>query len=381
VNVLHRIRILLTGLIRRPVRTGERATLHASRRMRSRRGARLSIFLFPAFVLVAHGVVLLLLSDPRVRDPEYGRRAARLRERLQENPGRPLVVVLGSSRTAMGVRAAEWEEIRPNDSARPDPLIFNMAVLGSGPMMELMALRRIYADGFRPDVVLLEYWPPFFHYDGGWDETNRVAENRLMDCDRELVRNYFPDPARIEREMDWQRINTIYANRERLLGILSPNWLPATRRSEAGWTNLDPWGWIPGFDMKPDQTEWRTKAVANCASIYKPVFDQYRFSATAEHAMRESVALAREHGATVGFIYLPESSEFRKLYPPRVEQVATNRLAKMSHELSVPVLNCRLWMPDTAVVDGFHLSRSGAAEFSRRLGPAIAGMFSSGATP
>lgn len=348
-------------------------------RTRSRRGARRALVAGAVLVLAVNGLALLALSDARVRDPEYGRRATRLRDRVKENPTRPVVVVLGSSRTAMGVSPTEWEATRPNDPSRPDPLLFNMANLGGGPVMELMTLRRLYADGFRPNVVLIEYWPAFFHYEDGWAEPNRIVTDRLMECDRQLVRDYFPDPARTEAAMDARRLNPLFANRERLLMSAMPSWIPPVRRADAGWTGLDPWGWLPGYDLKPDQTDWRAQAVENCSKIYRPVFAKYRISPVADRAVREAVALARENGAAVGFVFLPESSEFRNLYPQRVTQRAGEHLSKLSRELNVPVIDCRDWMPDGSIVDGFHLSKVGAGEFTRKLGPAIAKTF--GAQP
>ncbi len=375
--VLRVIRLLLLPLTRAvtSASAGERPAPRPHRRTWSRRGARSALAWFPAVVLVAHGAVLLALEDPRVRDPEYGLRTARLRERMAENPNRPLVLIVGSSRTAMGVCPAEWEAIRPRDTAHPDPLLFNMAILGSGPMMELMVLRRVYADGFRPAVVLIEYWPPFLASEETWAETNRISVDRLMDCDRQFVRDYFPDPGRLEREMDHRRMSPIFANRARLVNNIAPTWLPPAWRASTGWDGLDPWGWLPGFDLKPEDTEFRKNAIAKCAEIYGPLLAKYRIAKDVERALRESVAVAREHGAAVGFIYLPEASEFRKLYPPKIEQAVWEHLTGLSRELNVPVIDCRAWMEDGAIVDGFHLSRTGAPAFTRKLGPAVAEMF------
>jgi hypothetical protein len=115
--------------------------------------------------------------------------------------------------------------------------------------------------------------------------------------------------------------------------------------------------------------------LAACRGIYAPLFASFRISPTAERAMRGAVALARQHGAQVGFIFLPEASEFRAWYPPQVEQLAREHLAVISRELAVPVINAREWMDDGLFVDGFHLSRIGAAEFTRKLGPAVAATF------
>jgi hypothetical protein len=256
-----------------------------------------------------------------------------------------------------------------------------MSVLGSGPVMELMTLRRIYADGFTPSVVLLEYWPPFLGSDASWAETNRIATDRLLDCDRPLVRGYFPDPDRIEREMDRQRVNPIFASRARLMNHVSPNAILPTQRANAAWEGLDPWGWKPGVDMKPELAQWRTDAVAMCGDIYRPLLAKYRLSRDVERALRDSVALAREHGATVGFLFMPESSDFRRLYPPRTEQKVRDHLANLSRELNVPVIDTRAWMPDDDVADSFHLSRQGAAAFTRKLGPVVAEMLDPEARP
>ena len=122
-----------------------------------------------AFVLDARfglnaGFALWLdYGPPRLRDPEYGKRLAGLQARLAENPGRPLVLAIGSSRTAMGVRPGVLE----TDGGDPRrPLLFNMALAGSGPIMELMVLRRALADGVKPAAVLVEFWPAFLREDG-----------------------------------------------------------------------------------------------------------------------------------------------------------------------------------------------------------------------
>ena len=131
---------------------------------------------------------MVLLDDlrPGLRDPEYGRRVARYRARAAENPGRPMVMVVGSSRAAMGVCPAAWEAVREQTS---DPMLFNMSLLGSGPVMELMVARRAFADGLRPALVLIEYWPPYYSE----DHPSNGRADRFPPLDRPVVRDYFPD--------------------------------------------------------------------------------------------------------------------------------------------------------------------------------------------
>src|SRR5437868_5070955 len=95
-----------------------------------------------AFVLVLQaglGVVLDCWRE-ELRDPEYGHKLARLRRRLAEHRGRPLLLALGSSRTDMGFRpeclAAATE--RDEDA----PLAFNFGLSSAGPLRQLLCLQR-----------------------------------------------------------------------------------------------------------------------------------------------------------------------------------------------------------------------------------------------
>lgn len=341
---------------------------------RARRGARTALASFALAALALNAGAMLLLDDlrPGIRDPEYARRVSRYKARVAENPGRPMVMVVGSSRTAMGVSPAAWEAVRPAPSS---PMLFNMSLLGGGPIMELMVVKRAFADGLRPPIVLLEYWPPYLYSEGKWTETQRIAIERLAPIDRPVVRDYFPNADAAQSKMRPHRWNPIWASRERLLIQLFPRSMPNKKRIDWMWNDVDDWGWKPGFDFQPGMTPERSKMLAACRDIYGPLFADYRISASADRAMREAVAVARAHGARVGFVFLPESSEFRSWYPPEAERLAQEHLAAISRELAVPVINARQWIDDGYFVDGFHLSRVGAGEFTRKLGPAVAATF------
>jgi lysophospholipase L1-like esterase len=98
--------------------------------------------------------------------------------------------------------------------------------------------------------------------------------------------------------------------------------------------------------------------------------------------VRESVKLAQAHGAAVGFVWLPESSEFRGWYTPDTERHCREYITKLCDELGTPLIDARTWAADTRLTDGFHLSRAGAAEFTRKLGPAVVRAFPTlGGTP
>ena len=42
-------------------------------------------------------------------------------------------------------------------------MLFNFGMVGAGPLVELVVLRRLLAEGVRPDLLLVEVLPPLFN--------------------------------------------------------------------------------------------------------------------------------------------------------------------------------------------------------------------------
>lgn len=340
---------------------------------RSRRKiARAAVLVFPAAVVLVHLAVLFAMDVawPRLRDPEYGRRAVQLRARVAEHPTRPLVLVFGSSRAAMGVRPSAWEDARPGTPR--DPLIFNMSAVGGGPVVELMMLRRAYDDGFRPDLVVLEYWPPLLRQDGAYADLARRDPRRLQWRDRPTLRAYSPEPDVAERWMWTSRVNVVSNNATSLVAQTDSLWLPKPWRHDGSFGALDRWGWLPGMDVQPDDDATRRKLTDHQNEHFADQLSGATVHPDSLRALREAVALARSHGAEVHFLFLPETREFQRRYPPELERESAARLASLSGELDVTVIDARDKMDDRMLADGFHLSRVGAAAFTTKFGTVVA---------
>ena len=342
-----------------------------SRRRHARRAVLCGII---ATVLAFVGFLVTIdVLVPQVRDPEYGRRASRWHARIAEHPTRPVVMVLGSSRVAMGVRPAAWEEVRPEGDRAP--LLLNMSTVGSGAVGQVMVLRRILAEGPPPDAILVEYWPPFLRGDAQFAEEKRIDPLRLGPVDRAFVKDYYVDPDATFATMRKARLNPYLEYRHRILAQLNPRWLRWSQRIDAAWDKLDPWGWLPGVADDPVGSENRLLRMEQCRPFYRDQFHDFRIDSVEDRAFRELFTLAREHGIRVGLIFLPESAEFRAWYPPEVEQATQEHLRTLAAECHVPVLNAREWMPNDATCDGFHLFRGAAATFTQRLGHEVMATF------
>lgn len=367
----------LVGTLLRVVAVVTARATHPTARPSRRRAARAGLVAFAVALVLLYGAAGLALDVawPRLRDPEYGRRTARLHERVAEYPNRPLVLVVGSSRAAMGVRPGAWETVRPGTPH--DPMLFNLSIVGAGPVTELLVVRRALADGFRPAVVLVEVWPPLLRQDDLYSEARGLIPHRLRQDDVPLLRSYFSNSGDLEREMRVARRDIFSANRNRLLLQSLPEWVGRRGRVDPTWTWLDRWGWLPGMDPAPEDSETRRRLTnQNCAACQARLAG-WTVHPNSDRALREIVATVRASGAEVGFVHLPESTEFRGWYPPEVESASQTYLAALSGELGVPVIDARTWMDDLDLADGFHLTRGGAGRFTARLGLAVAATFPS----
>jgi hypothetical protein len=353
-------------------RAGRNSTAKHADRSQLRGRSRRTIAIFVLATLAINAAAILILDEvrPGLRDPEYSRRISSLKERLAENPQRPLVLVVGSSRTAMGICPREWEASRDLKAGSPDLLLFNLSLIGGVPILESIVTQRAFADGIKPAAILLEYWPPLFN-----EERENIAcasIDRMGARDRSILHNYHAGTDSIEQDLLSNRLNPLYASRNRLLAQLLPKWISSSQRIDWMWNDLDGWGWKPGCDFKTSPSEPRAILTRQARDAFKRLFAGYQIDPREDRAFRDTIEFARQHNVQVGLIYMPESSEFRAWYPPSIEKAAREHFSQLIQELGVPVIDARSWMDDGLFADGFHLTRIGAAEFTLKLGPAIA---------
>lgn len=210
------------------------------------------------------GLALVLeYGRPGVRDPEYARRLTSLRACRDRLPGSPLVLALGSSRVAMG--------IRPESPDRPgresEPLLFNYGLVGAGPVLQLLCLHRLLEDGIRPDLVLVEYWPPFLDQEGSRAEETRFDPLRLGGRDLILAGRYFRPGQRLYSRWWAAQLFPEFSYRLILFNQLLPAWLPWRERQDTRWGTLDASGWLSPRAGPPGNTRrcWPT-----CAGTMSP---------------------------------------------------------------------------------------------------------------
>src|SRR5262245_46963897 len=188
---------------------------------------------------------------PGLRDPEFYRKLARLRDRRGERPAAPVVLALGSSRVYTGLR---FGSVNDEVATPEDALLFNAGLLGAGPLLQLLALDRMLRAGERPDAVVMEFWPPLLA-DGAWsEEDKRIAANRLSFRDVDLVSRYAADPDRVRSQWWAARRLPAFGQRFVVRGLTVPAWDPFDRRLSTVWEGMDDWGWRTEKERSDDAT-------------------------------------------------------------------------------------------------------------------------------
>lgn len=154
---------------------------------------------------------------------------------------------------------------------------------------------------------------------------------------------------------------------------LMSSWLPDSQRTDSTFEKINEWGWLPGH--KYSSPELIEAGHAASAGFYVPLFRDYRISPDAERAFETAVEKLRTAGVCVGMLYMPESARFRSFMPPESAKLAETHLEQTRLRLNLPLIDCRGWVSDDQLPDGFHLTQPGATEFTRKLVPAITDTF------
>jgi hypothetical protein len=301
--------------------------------------------------------------QPELRDPEYGYKLLRLQDRLQENPGRSLMVLLGSSRAALGFSPEAMSACLP--ASQETPLIFNFGMTGSGPMIELLVLERLLAAGIEPQWLVIEILPPLLHQEGPWIEPEWLDINRLGSADLPLLMHNTDDPWTRGRHWVRSRLVPWYSHRFCFLSRYAADWLPSGARQD-GWQTIDDFGWLAYVDKTVTPEKYQ-KGTEFARKQYGPALEQFHVSERPNRNLRQIFDLCRKHHIRPLLLIMPEGTEFRSFYAPETCHQIDAYLGSLNRDYGVPLIDARCWLPNSCFYDSHHLLPSGAAAFSRRF--------------
>ncbi|HEV7224492.1 MAG TPA: hypothetical protein VGN42_17420 [Pirellulales bacterium] len=301
--------------------------------------------------------------EPALRDPEYGRKLALLKARVAEAPQRPLVLILGSSRAGLGMLP---DEFAIDDADGHEAMVFNFALTGSGPIRELMALRRLLAAGIRPRQVLVEIHPLLLHGGPGFGELADLDAGRLDWPDVKLLGRYVERPGALQGKWLRARLAPCFGQRFCWLHYLAPSWLAADSPLFI-WNQLDLRGGL-AIELPREDDDQTERRIADSIREYALAFEEYRITERPDRALRELLVNCRSEGIDAALFLMPERNRFQAAYPPHARREIESYLATLRDDYGCRVLDATQWCGPNDFLDGHHLLAQGARRFSRRFG-------------
>jgi hypothetical protein len=300
---------------------------------------------------------------PELRDPEYGYKLARLRRRLAEAPGQPLVLVLGSSRTLMGLRPGLLPPYRTPDGAAP--IVFNFGFSAASPLHELICLRRLLGAGIQPQRVFIELLPSRLSFKSTGEEL--VPIDRLTWSELPLLRPYSSPAARLDLRWWEPRLLPWFTYRYRLLSRYVPSLLPWSFRQDHFWTGQDSSGCVLYGRTAVTEAQYR-QGVELAHAQHAFWLEHFEIMEVQDRALRELLALCRREGIGASLFLMPEGTVFQDWYSPAAQAALRAYLDRLTEDEHVSVTDARTWIADTEFADGHHLLPCGATHFTERFG-------------
>jgi hypothetical protein len=336
-------RIVRVGLVVSPSNTGDAPSSRQGR-------ARSTVVVAFVFALILNFTLSLTGAvNPRLRDPAYGDKLAKLKT------NRPDILMLGSSRTLLGFHAERFEQQTGCDA-------FNFGTPATGPITQLVYWNRLLADGVRPRHLLVEVLPSMFA-DGSVGPIEQAFLNgeRLSAHEVSTVERFGFDPAITRSAWRESIMAPWWKLRFQLLGRISPSWLPWNLRFDWSRTS-DAHGWAtpPRHDITDAE---RTEQMANARNEYAQTLATLEPNGRPFMALQELIVTCQQNEISVSLVRMPESDSFRKLYPAGLE----DRLSMSLDSLGVPVIDARFWLVESDFYDGHHMFTHGAIAFTDRL--------------
>jgi hypothetical protein len=332
-----------------------------------RRAARRALVWAAAAVFLTHLALAVAVetSLPHLRDPQYGHRQYRAAELQRAHPDRPLVLVLGSSRTVGAIDPAAMGF--PN---RPGaPLVFNAGMAGAGPLHMRLNYLRYRAAGVRPAAVLVELLPAALSR-ADWVEVMRTeSAPRLSAADLWRLGPYLDNPLPLYGRWMLGRANSWSALRWVVIGNLAPEWQPS-RLDDPSRRGIDEFGFTPyGYATVSDEQR-RRNLEQTAAGGARRNTARIAVSDLTARATRDLVADCRAAGTPVAFFLTPESPEYRSWYTPESRAALAAYARALSGEPGGPVFDAPADYAEDDFADGHHLLRATAARYSRWLADA-----------
>jgi hypothetical protein len=325
-----------------------------------------------SFFLVGQLSLSLALETiaPGLRARDYAYKREWLASLQKQHPNRPLVLMVGSSRTLGGFQASRLHDL-PGPDGKP-VTAFNFGLILTGPIKENLLVRTLSEEGVRPRLLLVEVLPPFLSAPGeerqgeeSWLEVETLTLPQLAQ-----LWSYCEQPGKLGRRWLWSRVLPAYHHRVRLLDSVLRSWQAPPIQPKA--TRLiDRWGWSCGAGQRVVTPASSWKWTSTAYYFFGSPLVYFRLGAGPTQALRDLLGHCRQEGIAVALVLMPEGSQFRSWYPAQAREAIDGLMKDLAREEHVEVIDARTWVPDHGFWDSHHMLPHGAKIFTGRLIPEV----------
>ncbi len=338
--------------------------------LKKRNGYRRLAWMITGISLI-HALVFLTVEfiRPDWNHVDYALRLQRLRKLIAENPGKPIGIALGNSRTSMGLDSSTLSRLSNTN-------LFSMAFPGSGPVQNIVYLKRIFADGIRPDYVMIEIHPCIFF--NPISETQHIIEtsNRANLCwdnigirDLEVLNRYPDLDASITRDWLLNRTEIMRTHRDDWLILANSKWSFIDLRSRYNRFGFDDHGWLPlPFPPSSVTKEIKETVIQEAKDGYYSTLQKGEIGTRSVKAFEELIDLLEQSQIPCVLYTMPEGTIFHSWYSTKFESQFQDWLRSIQERHSVSLIDTRSWLSEDSFFDSHHLMPEGATQFAKRFG-------------
>jgi hypothetical protein len=336
-----------------------------SRARRMSRCGRAALLWLVAVYAVAQTILFVVLDrwHPDLVETTTRNKWKRLQQVAAGNPGRPLLVMLGSSRTEHGFQADRLNGM-PVPGRQP-LLAYNYGTPGSGPIRELLHLREMLDAGIRPHLLLVEFVPPMFND----PNSGLTCEEVWISPSWATLTQYLRLRPYLAKRKQWVRewleghLVSCYSHRVDIITQFK-EW-QYTGKTQSIHIAHDSWGWlIPLGVHHPLEVLIRHVAAHN---MWAAALNNLRLGDGPVRAMHDLLALCRQEQIPVVLVQMPESTMLRSWYSAKSLADLQRLLDELRTTYGVPVIDAGRWISDDGFVDGNHPNAIGADRFTNQL--------------
>jgi hypothetical protein len=353
----------------RPTRRREDLSLSLARARGLKRRGRTVLFWGAILYVVAQLAVCPVVDRWRAPQPlqEY-RKWPRLRELVKATPDRPLVLMLGSSRTCYAFRAGQLNGM-PGPDGQP-LLVYNFGVAAAGPIHEWMYLHDMLAEGIRPRLLLIEYVTPLMCRSGrGLTSEESALATRWVTMEQFVhLWPYLTQRRRIFHDMVLTHLAPWYSLRYEMHGDLQQIFFGIPPPPSP--PPVDEWGWCQ-LSTEPPPPQLSARLWRSAYRMYHDTMGRFQMSDNARRAMEDLLELCHRERIPTALVLMPESSIFRSWESEEARKEPAALLAELRNRYHLPLIDASHWLRDEDFEDGNHELLSGANHFTERLAQEI----------